>query len=148
MTPQDTHPVSDHLLAGYSCSQAMIMAYAERFDIPLETAARLGTGFAGGMAQFKTCGALTGAVAVIGLAFGSGKPFDSYANDRCAIAVQELSQRFRECQGSVACRNILNRHGIDPSNPEQMKTLRETGPCQAIVETAQEILEEILAEDV
>lgn len=144
MTKSIPHSASDYLLTGYSCSQAMIMAYAERFGVPPEAAARLGTGFAGGMGQGKTCGAITGAVAVAGLALGSGRPFDRYANDRCALAAQELCHRFRQHHGSVACRELLKRHGFDFSDPEQMKTLREKGPCLAIVEDAQQILEEIL----
>ena len=53
---------------GYSCSQAVVSAYAEQFGLDHDTALRIAGGFGGGMGRRgEVCGALTGAFMVIGL---------------------------------------------------------------------------------
>ncbi len=142
------HSAVDYLMAGHSCSQSMIMAYCHQFDIPETTAARLATGFAGGLAQGNTCGAVTGAIMVAGLKFGSGLAWDRYANDHCAQVTQEFCHRFKYRQKTIECREILVKNQIDPGDPEQIQNLRESGLCSQIVSDAQEILDELLEERV
>ena len=135
-----------YLLAGYTCSQAMVMAHAREFGLDEETAARMAAGFAGGLAQGKTCGAIAGAVMVAGLAFGSGSPRDSYAGDLCTLATQELCRQFRRRHRSIECRKILKYHHVDFDDPAQMKGLRASGLCSGVVRDAQSILRRLLEE--
>ncbi|MCG8688840.1 MAG: C-GCAxxG-C-C family protein [Desulfobacterales bacterium] len=144
MTDQKT--AVDYLMAGHSCSQALVMAYCQRFGLNRDTAAKLATGLAGGLAQGKTCGAVTGAIIVTGLKFGSGAAWDRYTNEQCAMAAQEFCHQFRKRQKTIQCRQILERHRININDPQQIKGLRESGLCARIVEDAQEILEKLLKE--
>ncbi len=148
MNTLEKHKAVDYLMAGHSCSQSMIMAYCHQFDISEQTAARLATGFAGGLAQGNTCGAVTGAIMVAGLKFGSGVAWDRYANEYCALVTQEFCHRFRHRQKTIECRKILKMNKIDPKDPEQIKGLRESGLCKEIVTDAQEILDQLLEEGV
>lgn len=68
---------------GYTCSESVVMAFADRIGLAPETAARIACGFAGGMAQGKTCGAVTGAIMVIGMKYGAGPGRAAYARDLC-----------------------------------------------------------------
>lgn len=63
---------------GYMCSESIVMAFVEEFGLDLEIAAKIFGGFAGGMAQGKTCGAVTGAIMVIRLKYGAGLIRDQY----------------------------------------------------------------------
>lgn len=67
-----------NLACGYSCSEAVVAAYAPLFGMARETAARISAGFGGGMAQGKTCGAVTGAYMVISLKYGAGTPVTGF----------------------------------------------------------------------
>ncbi len=134
-----------YLEAGYTCSQAVVMANAKGFGLSRETASLMAAGFAGGLFQGKTCGAVAGAVMVAGLAFGSSTSKDAYSRDRCALVTQELCERFRQRHGSVECRSILQRHDVDIKDSKQMQNLRASGLCFHIVRDAQAILMRLLA---
>ena len=92
----------DLMQEGYMCSESVVMAYAEKFGLERELAARITGGFAGGMAQGKTCGALSGAVMVLGLKYGMGVVRNQYAKDLCFQMTQELFHRFE-----TRCRTTL-----------------------------------------
>lgn len=134
-----------YLEAGFTCSQAMVMANAKGFGLSRGAACKMASGFAGGLFQGKTCGAVAGAVMVAGLAFGSDRPGAGYARDLCALVTQELCQQFRHRHGSVACRRILRGHGVDMADPEQIRGLRASGLCLDIVRDAQAVLMQLLA---
>ena len=76
---------------GFSCSQAVAAAFAEDQGLPVETALRLSQGFGGGMARLaETCGAVTGAIMIIGLKHGRIRAKDDEAKERTYALVQEL----------------------------------------------------------
>ena len=52
----------------FNCSQAIFSAYTEELGIDEQTAVRVASSFGGGIARTgKTCGAVTGALMVIGM---------------------------------------------------------------------------------
>lgn len=140
MTPQTAVEL---MLDGYSCTEGFLMAYAPVFNIESETAAKLATGFAGGLAQGKTCGAVTVAVMLIGLKYGPGMTRDLYKKDLCMTLTQEFCRRFRQKRQSTRCSTLLTQNGINPADPSQRKYLRERRICNKIVKDAAVILDEI-----
>jgi len=56
---------------GFSCSQSIVSTYGTEFGVDREKALKISTGFGGGMGRLGgTCGAVTGAIMVIGLKYG------------------------------------------------------------------------------
>ena len=61
--------------ANYSCAQSVLSAFANQFGLPVQTALKLASPFGGGIARRgETCGAVTGALLVLGLARGADQP--------------------------------------------------------------------------
>ncbi|MGA2258902.1 MAG: C-GCAxxG-C-C family protein [Thermoguttaceae bacterium] len=59
----------------FNCSQAVLSAYAGQLGLDEETAAKIASGFGGGMGRMAdTCGAVTGAYMVLGLKSGQILP--------------------------------------------------------------------------
>ena len=89
---------------GHNCCQAVLAAYAEELDLPVELLDRMGAAFGGGMATMEsTCGSLCGAQMVLGLlASDGGKPIPAKA--RAAL------RAFEEKAGATQCRVLK---GID-----------------------------------
>ncbi|MFZ5631777.1 MAG: C-GCAxxG-C-C family protein [Bacillota bacterium] len=57
---------------GALCSQALFSTCAVKLGLDRETAMKIATPFGGGMARLgETCGAVTGALMVIGLKYGN-----------------------------------------------------------------------------
>ena len=135
-------------LQGANCAQSVACTFAEDLGADRALTLRTATGFGGGMGHSSnTCGALSGAVIALGLAFGMKDTGDQPAKDRTYALVAEAVRRFREKTGSVACTDLL---GFDLGVPEQLQKVRELGltkqKCPAFVKAAAEIVEQLLRE--
>lgn len=93
---------------GYNCAQSVAGAFAERFNLSLEQAVKLASGFGGGVAGTREmCGAVSGMIMAIGLGCGysdasaTAEKQEHYA--RCKVAMEDFS---KVC-GSVICRELL-----------------------------------------
>jgi C_GCAxxG_C_C family probable redox protein len=131
--------------SGCACSQAIVATYGPRYGLSEPQALRVSTGFAGGMRMAGTCGAVTGAYMILGLA--KCRSDGRVAEDRQAVydAVVAFSKAFRERAGSLTCLELL---GCDISTPEGAAAAREAGlfatRCVDYVRCAAELLEEAL----
>ena len=112
---------------GCNCAQAVLLAFCEDYGMERETALTIAAGFGSGMAGLReTCGTVTGANMVIGLAKGKNR---MEANR----TFREFADRFREKNGSIVCKELL---------AARIKT-RLT--CADLCYDAGNLLEEILA---
>jgi C_GCAxxG_C_C family probable redox protein len=132
--------------AGFSCSQAVLSAYAPQFGLDRESALKVSGAFGAGMGRMgETCGAVTGAFMVIGLKHGKTRAEDDEAKERAYRLVQEFADQFRARHGSIVCRELL---GCDLSIPEQRALAQEkkltATLCPRFVHDAAEIVEQIL----
>ena len=131
---------------GFSCSQAILATYAEDYGLPRDTALKLADGFGGGIAdRGDTCGAVAGAIMVVGLRYGREKARDRKAKDQTTETVQEFIRRFEARSKSIMCRDLL---GCEIDTPEKMEAASKKGLfrdiCVRVVRDAAEILEELL----
>ena len=130
---------------GCNCCQSILLTYGEQFGLPKDTALRLGTGFGGGMARCgEVCGAVTGAIMVIGLAHGMAVKGDDEARDRTYGLVNEFMNRFKARNNSARCNDLL---GCDISTPEGREEAKQKDLfntlCPGLVRSAAKILEEL-----
>lgn len=131
---------------GASCSQAVFAAFAPSLGVEAGQALRLASGFGGGMHIGGTCGAATGAVLALGLAYAG----DDSASDRHAVmgAVETFFARFAEQVGATECPAILE---CDVRTDEGRALVREQGlreaRCLPAVRAAAQILDDMLAAD-
>lgn len=131
---------------GFSCSQAVFAAYAEDYGMDQEAALRVAAAFGGGLARSGgPCGAMSGALMVIGLEHGMVSAAAPQTKEHTYKIAQEFVERFRAANGAIDCRELL---GHDMSTPEGRLAIKETGVAKAIcpklVQSATEILDEML----
>lgn len=127
---------------GFNCSQALLSAYSEKLGLDKDTALRLASAFGGGMGcTGGTCGAVTGALMVIGLM--EGRPV-SGAQGKAYGTVKEFLDRFKSKNGSITCKELL---GFDIGTEEGMEAAKKSGLfkslCTRLVEDAAFLLEEM-----
>jgi C_GCAxxG_C_C family probable redox protein len=100
---------------GYSCSQAVCAAFAEDFGVDRDTALRLSCGFGGGMAHTgNTCGAVTGALMVIGMKYGRTAIDDLAAKEKTYAVVHEFITEFLRRNHAVGCTDLIGHNLCDP----------------------------------
>lgn len=130
---------------GHSCSQAIAAAYGDRFGLDKDTALRIASGLGGGIGRTgNICGAVTGAVLILGLKFGTANPKDKNAKYATYKKVQDFCEEFQTRAGSLICRELL---GFDLSGPEGALRAAQPGAfehCPEFVQIAAEILESML----
>jgi C_GCAxxG_C_C family probable redox protein len=126
----------------YSCAQAVLMAFAADHGLSQQAAAKVACAFGGGISHLGlSCGAVTGALMVLGLKYG-GPP---EMKEGTYTIAREFVSRFSGFHGSINCTELI---GYDLADPDQIAKARELGvfgiKCSRYVETAVEILEELL----
>lgn len=150
MTPSLPHPeqavATFH--AGFSCAQAVFSTLSPSYGLSQQQALLVAGAFGGGMAhQGRTCGAVTGALMLIGLAYGQTQPGDYTTRDHTYALTQRFLSAFQSLHGTLDCRDLL---GIAINTPEGLQTANNQGlfvtRCPRYVYSAVEILEKILAE--
>jgi C_GCAxxG_C_C family probable redox protein len=94
----------------------------------------------------ETCGAVSGALMVIGLRYGQPTAEDKDAKEKTYELAREFMNRFAaRNNGCVKCRELL---GHDISIPEDMQTARDQGLfetlCPKFVRDAAEVVEQLI----
>lgn len=106
-----------------NCAQAVIATYADMVGITEQQAMNLGNAFGSGMGNMEgTCGALTGAAIIVGLATGDKL--------RSRKAMTKIMTQFQERNGATQCK-LLKGVGTG-------QVLRS---CEGCVADASELLE-------
>ena len=113
-----------------NCAETIIYAANKEYDLGLkkETLKTM-SAFGGGMGVESVCGAITGALAVIGIIFTKEK---SHESERVKQLSQEFFQRFVEKLGTDNCKALKGKYRND-----EMR-------CSIMVEVAAEILDDIV----
>ena len=129
-----------------NCAQTVLTTFSADLGIDLNTALRVAMGFGGGMGgSGRTCGAVTGAYMVLGLAQKT-EP----ANPRASIAktnklMQRFNRKFTRLHGSMMCKELL---GYDVSDKKDLEKARRRNVfarvCPALVGDSVKILDNLL----
>jgi len=137
-----------HLLEGYNCAESVLLTFLEDwsqyFRIGVTPAAA--TAFGGGMGRMgRTCGALSGALMVIGLAVSRTEAKDDEGKKEAYKLAQELFKRFEHRWGALDCRELTQ---CDLSTEEGFSKYKELKihetKCSEIVRETTKILTSII----
>ncbi len=131
---------------GFNCSQAVFSTYSELFGVSKNIAYRVSSGFGAGIGRLQeVCGAVLGAVMLVGLKYGKIKSDDIEAHERTYREARKFCESFKNINGTINCRELL---GCDISTPEGLKYAKENNlfstKCARSVEDAAMIIEELL----
>lgn len=130
---------------GYACSQSVLLAFAEHFELDESTAKRISATFGGGMGRLReTCGAVTGGFMVLGLAFGNEVPNDMDTKLNSYKKVRELNKLVIDIHSTSNCRQLLIKH----ANEQQVKDRKHHKLiCRKVVADATGLVYDILYEN-
>lgn len=129
---------------GYNCSQSLVLAFADLYDLDEKTAAALSSSFGGGMGRLReVCGSVSGMFLVAGLLYGYTKPGAREEKAEHYARIQELAKKFEEKNGSIVCRTLLGLsvQREDPTPMERTAEYYKKRPCKQLIGDAAEILE-------
>ena len=129
-----------------NCAQSVFAAYAADYDLDKAKALQVALGFGAGMGRLqKTCGAVTGALMVLGLASGFKDGDGRSKIDDVYRKVRQLTDDFIAQKGTIKCRDLL---GCDLLTEEGQKFFKERNlrdNCRDYVRLCCELLDKYLA---
>jgi len=122
---------------GYNCSESIFLTFREYLAPEVgDEFVRIASPFGGGLGRAGCiCGALSGAVLMLG--FAKGRTTHKVPGKESYILSNDLENKFKERFGSTCCR-VLNRHPF--GSPEQGET------CQRIIRETAELFMEFIKE--
>ena len=135
---------------GFSCSQSVFTSLCEEFGMDRVSALKVAGGFGSGIGHStETCGAITGAVMLIGLKHGKFVPGDTERSDeKCYEVAQEFMKKFINEFGCFKCRDLL---GADTNTEEGRQYVEDNDlyevKCNVFIRRGAEIISEMLKED-
>jgi C_GCAxxG_C_C family probable redox protein len=129
-----------------SCSQAIACAFGPSVGFDEEAAMGAARGFGGGIGSHGlTCGAVTGAVMVLG--FRAAELDKKTANPKVKAKelVKQFTKEFQSRHGTIACKDLI---GIDLSTETGQQINKDkkitAQVCPNFVRTAAEILDTMI----
>ncbi len=134
---------------GYSCAQAVFLAFEDVHGLDRETAARLASSFGGGMGRLReVCGAVTGMFLAAGILCGYSSPGAREEKSEHYARIQALAGEFEKANGSIVCRELLGLSvkRQEPVPEERTAEYYRKRPCKELIGQAAEILETYLLE--
>ncbi len=135
--------------SGFGCAQCVASVFSEELGIDEVIAQKMALGLGGGIGrQGEVCGAISGAVLVLGMKYGVSS-MDGEANkvakEKVYALDQEFIRRFKERTGAVRCNDIL---GFDMNDPAARAEASAKGVfatrCNGCIKDSVEILEEMV----
>ncbi len=132
---------------GYNCSQAVYLAFEDKYSMDRKTALMLSSSFGGGMGRLReVCGAVSGMFMVAGIMFGYEAPNDFEGKKKHYERIQALAKEYELLNGSIICRELLGLSaGKDKPTPEKRSDeYYKKRPCGELVGIAAAIMEEYI----
>lgn len=113
---------------GYNCSQAVVAACCDLYDIEESLSLRFSASFGGGIGRMRmTCGAACGMFVLAGLENGNTLPDRPELKLVNYALVQRLAARFIDDNGGIVCSELTGTSGNTP---------RQKRPCPEMIAQA------------
>ncbi len=133
---------------GYYCSQAILSAFSDELGIDKKSALKISSAFGGGIARTgDICGAVTGALMVLGLKFSSEDANNPKEKENIIAIAKKFLDEFRERNNSLMCKELLN---CDLNTQEGRTTFKELNlrstHCSKYIRDCAELLEKFYKE--
>ncbi|WP_167956202.1 C-GCAxxG-C-C family protein [Anaerosporobacter faecicola] len=129
--------------AGLNCAQIVALYFAEKYGLKKEDIIRMACGFGGGMRRGEVCGAVAGAIMVIGMKYGNRSVKELEAKYYCSGKTVEFEKEFEKRNGSIICKDLLK---CNIGTEEGMQYAKDNNLfptiCPKMIVSAIEILEE------
>ena len=134
---------------GYSCAQAVTVAFAEDMGIEVDQAARMASSFGGGVGRLRElCGCVSGIALVAGILYGYEAPEAREEKAEHYALIQKLAGEFKEQAGSMICRELLAgiNNDTNPVPEARTEAYYQKRPCAELCYLAAGILEKEMLE--
>lgn len=131
---------------GYNCSQSVFTTFSDVLGMNEDISRSVASGFGGGFGRLQeTCGAVTGAIMVIGCKFSKGNQWSLELKEIIYKKTREFVEKFKQRNDTIKCLDLI---GVNLNTEEGNRIAKEKNlfsvKCERYIKDACEILEEII----
>ena len=133
------HVAEQHFNHGYGCAQSILLAFDDMIPLNKESAINIAAPFNGGMGEARSiCGALSGALMLIGLI--EGKKHTNLTEKHHAIRHKsnQFIQMIKTAERTLNCPDILKQSKVRKENIHKK--------CNSMVKSSVEALEHLISD--
>src|SRR5699024_9204136 len=116
--------IGELFVRGIDCAQVGAGRFAEEMGMTEEDARKVSACFGGGMMCGETCGAVTGALMVLGMKYGNCREEDMDQKNIMMQKTAEFKKNFQQKYPSCMCRELL---GHDLGKQGELEKVMEEG---------------------
>ena len=137
--------IAESFMKGVDCSQIIMGEWADGLGLSKEDALKVSSAFGGGLGVGESCGAIIGAMLVLGMKYGNSAANQQQQKDVLNAKRAEFLDKFKKAHAHFVCRDLI---GYDFSKPEDVPKILDSGilfeACPCFIRTACDILREIV----
>jgi C_GCAxxG_C_C family probable redox protein len=131
---------------GFNCAQSVFSAFSDVSGVDESLSRSIASGFGGGFGRLQeTCGAVTGAIMIIGCKFLKGNQWSPELKEVIYKKTREFIEKFRQRNDTIKCLELI---GVNLNTEEGMRIANEkklfSVKCERYIKDACELLEEII----
>ena len=131
----------------FNCSQSVFTVFGQDYELSEDDCLKIGCAFGGGMGRQQfTCGAVTGALMILGLKYGKGEGDPDSNKEETYQKAREFFSEFTRIHGSTSCGELLQ--GLNMNDPEDYREIINRGlfrkNCERYVADAVGIVEGLI----
>lgn len=133
--------IAELFKSGIDCSQVVLGEFKDELGLSEKEAYKMSAAFGGGMGKGEVCGAVVGAMIVLGLKYGHGDAEHMEQKEIMTKKREEFFKKFKEKYAAFGCKQLL-KHDI--TTEDGLKQILDEGLlfnfCPKIVKDTIEIL--------
>src|SRR4030066_1729494 len=131
---------------GFNCAQSVFTTFSDISGVDEDLPRSVASGFGGGFGRLQeTCGAVTGAIMVIGYRFFKGNQWSPELKEIIYKKTREFVEKFKQRNDTIKCLDLI---GVNLNTEEGNRIANEkklfSVKCERYIKDACEILEEII----
>jgi C_GCAxxG_C_C family probable redox protein len=134
----------------FNCAQSVLVSFASEMELTNDQCLKVACAFGGGMGrQQHTCGAVTGALMVLGMKYGKATYDNEEKKTDTYFKTREFIRAFEAENGTINCKELLQ--GLNMNNEDDLEEIKRQRlfeiSCEKYVADAVKIVEKLIEND-
>lgn len=130
---------------GVNCAQSVLLTYCNELHLDMDSILRLGSGLDDRLCESdKVCGAVTGAIMVLGLKYSKDKSESNTSQEKVCEMIDTFKKKFENANCSMLCKDLI---GCNLNQKGMRDYAKQKGVftqiCPKVIKDAINILEEL-----
>lgn len=129
---------------GVNCAQSVLLTYCNELNLDMDSLLKLGNGLENILCEDEVCGAVTGAIMVLDLKYGTYEMENKLPKEKVQQMIEIFSEKFKNMNCSMLCKDLI---GCNLKQKGMIGYAREKGVfkdvCPKLIKDAINIIEEL-----